>query len=115
MNATPPPPRRVPIARWLYLGLTVLGLIFPARRYATWLVENGPDAEAFVDALTANLISTGLTGTVFVLTSASLIFIFTECLARRDRLASVCIPITCVLGVGVGLPLYLYLRLRRRD
>ncbi|MEM8840818.1 MAG: DUF2834 domain-containing protein [Pseudomonadota bacterium] len=115
MTPSPAPPRRRPIARWLFLALALIGLILPARRYFAWLSENGLDGHALVAAVSANLVSRGLADTVFVLTAATLIYIVTECLARRDRLATICIPITCVLGVGVGLPFYLFLRLRRRD
>lgn len=114
MTPTPNPPRRPKIARWLYLVLAVVGLVLPAWRYATWLDQHGFDGAALIDAMTTNLISTGMTGTIIVLTAAALIFMFTECLARRDGVAVVCIPITCVLGVGVGLPFYLFLRQRTR-
>ncbi|MBY8976260.1 DUF2834 domain-containing protein [Rhodobacteraceae bacterium NNCM2] len=114
MTPAPAPPRRAPIARWLYLALAVAGLILPARRYYTWFAENGLSGEALYAAVTQNLIAMGMIGTVFVTTTATVIFIFTECLARRDGLAAICIPITCFLGVGVGLPFYLFLRQRRR-
>ncbi|MEM7668456.1 MAG: DUF2834 domain-containing protein [Pseudomonadota bacterium] len=114
MTPTPAPPRRPRVARWLYLILALLGLVLPARRYATWLSQNGFDGDALSAAMTANLITTGLTGTIMVVTAAVLVFIFTECLARRDGLAAICLPITCVLGVGVGLPFYLFLRQRSR-
>lgn len=101
--------------RACYLGLAIGGLIFPARRYGIWLLENEFDLSAMQAALTATPMAAGLTGTVFIATTATVLFIIAECRARRDPAAMMCVPLTLLFGVAFGLPLYLYLRQRQRD
>ncbi|MEM7506900.1 MAG: DUF2834 domain-containing protein [Pseudomonadota bacterium] len=115
MSLPPQPRQRFSWARASYLGLALCGLIFPARRYGAWLLENGFDVGALQVALTQTPITAGLTGTVFVVTTATVVFIVAECRARRDPAAMMCVPLTLLFGVAFGLPFYLYLRQRRRD
>ena len=106
---------RITFVRWCYLGLALGGLVFPARRYALWLLENGLDFSLMASAATQNALSAGLSSTVFIVTSAAILFILAECRARRDPSALMCVPLILVFGVAFGLPLYLFLRQRRRD
>lgn len=115
MNDLTRPRRRIAIARWIYLWLAFLGLIFPARRYLLWVAEHGFDPAPLIAELQHSALIAGISGTAMIVTTTAVIFICTECRARRDKTAMICIPLTLVLGVGFGLPLYLYMRQRARD
>ena len=96
----------------LYLVLALLGLAFPVRRFANWLAETGGDWTALVAVATANEPTRGMVDALIIVSTASVLFMIGECVARRDRVSIIAVPVTILLGPAVGLPLYLYLRLR---
>ena len=98
--------------RLSFLGLTLLALAFPVRRYVMWFTEYGFDWERLVAEVTITEPATGLVGSILIASVATIIFIIGEAVLRRDWLSLICVPITLIFGVGVGLPFYLYLRLR---
>lgn len=106
--------RRPIVARWVYLALAILGLAFPARLYASFFVHHGFDLHQTASVLGENLLITASVSAIAITTTATVVFIFTECLARRDPSAIYCIPLTLFFGIGFGLPFYLFIRLRRR-
>lgn len=97
----------------LFLLLALLGLAFPVRRFATWFAETGGDWPALIAIATANQPARGMVDALVIVSTAAVFFMIGECVARRDRVSAVAIPLTILLGPAVGLPLYLYLRLRR--
>lgn len=102
----------IDVSRTLYLGLTGLALVFPVRRFVTWVWENGLDLEALVAELTVSDPVRSVSVAVLIASMATIIFIVGEAFTRRDWWSLICVPVTLVFGVAVGLPLYLYLRLR---
>lgn len=98
--------------RLIYLGLALLALAFPVRRFAIWFDTHGPDFALLMQELTASDPAKGVTGAVIVASGATLVFIVGEATTRRDWFSFICVPVTLIFGVAVGLPLYLYLRLR---
>ncbi|MEM0943412.1 MAG: DUF2834 domain-containing protein [Pseudomonadota bacterium] len=108
------PRRRTALSRPIYLILALAGAAIPLRRYISWISENGFDGGAAMAAVSANGLTLGLGGTMLIVTLAVLVFIVTECAARRDEVAILAAPVTLVMGVAAGLPLYLFLRSRKR-
>ena len=100
------------VTRTLYLLLTLAALVFPVRRFVTWVWENGLDMQALVADLTATDPARSVSMAVLIASFATLIFIIGEAFTRRDWWSLICVPVTLIFGVAVGLPLYLYLRLR---
>lgn len=102
----------IDVSRTLYLGLTLVGLAFPVRRFVTWVWENGLDLQALVAELTVSDPVRSVSMAVLIASLATIVFIIGEAFTRRDWLSLICVPVTLVFGVAVGLPLYLYMRLR---
>ena len=100
------------VTRTLYLLLTLAALVFPVRRFITWVWENGLNVEALVAELSASDPVRSVSMAVLIASFATLIFIIGEAFTRRDWWSLICVPVTLIFGVAVGLPLYLYLRLR---
>lgn len=101
------------LSRTLYLLLALLGLVFPVRRFAQWFDSHGVDLALLTETLMGNLLTRGITDALIIVSTACIVFMVGECWLRRDRLSTIAIPTTLLLGPAVGLPLYLFLRLRR--
>ncbi len=100
-------------ARVIYLIFLVLGVIMPMPHYYVWFDRNPGGVLSFLDAASVNHASAGMATSLFVAGGVTVVWILSECAARRDRLGWIAAPITCLLGPSVGLPLYLLLRSRQ--
>ena len=102
-------------ARYVYLGLCVLGFVLPNAAFWPWLATYGLASRQFLADLSANGVSRffGLD----VALSALALILFVEFEGRRLGLRRRWMPIvgTCVIGVSFGLPLFLYQRQRHLD
>ncbi len=97
-------------ARYLFLGLCVVGLTLPNAAFWPWLATHGFAPRQFLTDLFANGVSSffGLD----VVLSAFALILFVELEGRRLGLRRRWLPIaaTCLVGVSFGLPLFLYQR-----
>ncbi|MCB1757528.1 MAG: DUF2834 domain-containing protein [Gammaproteobacteria bacterium] len=93
-----------------YLVLTLLGIALPYAAFLPWLLDNGPDLPALLNAVTANPISIFAWLDVLVSAIALIGFILVD--GQRNQVANRIWAIvgTLTVGVSCGLPLYLYLR-----
>ncbi|PID36463.1 MAG: K+-transporting ATPase, A chain [Rhodobacterales bacterium] len=98
--------------RWTYLGLAIIGAIWPMSHLLSWLLSDGENLRTMFAAWTANPAVTGLSVDLLVSGAALTIWILAETLVRRNWSALWAIPATFLIGVSCGLPLYLFLRTR---
>lgn len=98
-------------ARIIYLIFLVLGILMPMPHYWLFFRTHGGLAD-FLDAVSVNQATAAMAMSVLVTGAAFTVFVTAECIARRDRIAWVAAPVTCLLGPSVGVPLYLFLRSR---
>ncbi|MEM9813416.1 MAG: DUF2834 domain-containing protein [Pseudomonadota bacterium] len=102
--------------RITYLGLAVLGTVWPMFYFVRWFRENGWSiVEMASVAWHANDATTGLTYDLTVAALALTVFIIAEARARNDLMGLIAIPATLCIGVSCGLPLYLFIRSRPLD
>ncbi|MEP1535277.1 MAG: DUF2834 domain-containing protein [Paracoccaceae bacterium] len=105
----------MPRVRLIYLGLAIWGAIHPMFYFARWFKAEGFNLGRMVDAWQANDASSGLVWDLTIAAIALSVFVFAECIKRRDALGIMTIPATFGIGVSCGLPLYLFLRSRKSD
>ena len=98
--------------RIVYLVFLVLGIVMPMPHYWMWFDRNPGGIASFLDAASVNHASAAMAMSLFVAGAVTVVFTAAECVARRDRVGWVAVPVTVVLGPSVGLPLYLFLRSR---
>ena len=91
-----------------YLGMSIIGAIVPTIFALGWL-QNGGALTGLVVAWSA---SAGLMWNLIISALVLSIFAISECIARRDYLPLVALPVTVMIGLSCGLPLYLFLRTR---
>lgn len=101
--------------RWIYLGLAVIGTVWPMSYFLAWFRENGFSLSGMIEAWNVNAATSGLVWDLTIAAVALTVWILSETLRRRDFLSLVAIPATYFIGVSCGLPLYLYLRERHGD
>ncbi len=94
----------------LYLVLTLLGIALPYGAFLPWLVDNGIDIGAFIDAAIANPISVMAWFDVLVSAIALIAFIVVDGQRNQIRNRYLALIGTCTVGVSCGLPLYLFLK-----
>ena len=102
------------LAKWVYLGLAVIGIVIPMSIFLPWVWENGLAPQAFLAALNANPISRFFAWDLLIAGLAVLAWIVIEASRRRVAYAWGAARGTLCIGVSFGLPLYLYLRERAR-
>ncbi|WP_407494723.1 DUF2834 domain-containing protein [Pseudooceanicola sp. MF1-13] len=100
------------VLRILYLALAIWGAVHPMYYFVSWFGENGFDGAALVAAWTANDAVMGLSLDLVIAAIALILWILAEVAVRRNWVALLAIPATCLIGVSCGLPLYLFLRTR---
>jgi len=97
-------------ARYVFLGLCLMGLVIPNAGFLPWLATHGLAPRQCLADLFANGVSSffGLD----VILSALVLVVFVELEGRRLRLRHrwMAIAATCLVGVSLGLPLFLYQR-----
>ncbi len=98
--------------RWLYLMLAVWGTVHPMSYFAPWLMANGYDLMAMVDAWHVNAATSGLVWDLTIAAVTLTLFVLVESITRRNWIGLAAIPATFGIGVSCGLPLYLFLRSR---
>ena len=100
------------LLRLLYLLLAIWGVVHPMMYLGPWLMQNGLDVQALLDAWMVNEATSGLAIDLFISAIALTLWILAEVAVRRNWLALIAIPATFLIGVSCGLPLYLFLRTR---
>ena len=98
--------------RIAYLGLAVVGAVWPMAHFLAYLGSDGGSLPGMVALWTANDAVTGLALDLLIAGTALVVWCVAETLVRRNWIALVTIPATLLVGVSFGLPLYLYLRTR---
>lgn len=99
--------------RLIYLGLAVIGTIWPMRYFLQWFSENGFSISGMVDAWHANPATSGLVWDLTIAAAALVVWMLAEVYQRKDWwVLAICLPATFCIGVSCGLPLYLFLRAR---
>lgn len=101
--------------KWLYLALSIVGIVLPYTQFAPFLQEHGLDLRVFVGQLFSTHIG-GFFG-FDVIVSCVVLWIFVAIEGRRLGMKHLWVPIAASLGVGVSLalPLFLYLREKRLE
>lgn len=96
--------------RNIYLILCVLGVLLPYSQFVPFMLENGLNAELFIQEMLANRISRFFVLDVVVSAVVLLVLVFTE--GRRLGMKHLWAPVLGIfmVGVSLGLPLFLYLR-----
>lgn len=98
--------------RLLYLGLALLGAVWPMAHILTYLGGEGASLGGLVVAWTDGAAVRGLAADLLVTGGVLTLWIVAETSVRRNWSALIAIPATLCLGVSCGLPLYLFLRTR---
>ena len=101
------------VVRIIYLLFLVLGIVMPLPHYWAWFEQNPGGIASFLDAASVNHASAAMAMSLFVTGVVTTVFASAECIARRDRIGWIAVPVTVFLGPSVGLPLYLFLRSRQ--
>jgi hypothetical protein len=101
--------------RALWLGLAFWGAVHPMYYFVTYLMANGWDPMALIDAWFVNDSTRGLTWDLIISATVLTIWILAETAVRRNWQALLAIPATFCIGVSCGFPLYLWFRSRRID
>ncbi|MCY4287959.1 MAG: DUF2834 domain-containing protein [Aestuariivita sp.] len=100
--------------RWLYLILAAWGAIHPMSYFFPWLMANGYDFVAMLNAWHVNAATSGLVWDLTIAAITLTLFILVESITRRNWIGLAAIPATFGIGVSCGLPLYLFLRSQRQ-
>ena len=102
--------------RRIYLGLAIVGAIWPLLPILIWFAENGWSLARFQDDWQAYSDSfyfvSGLSGDLIIAEVTLGIWATAETLVRKNWSALWAIPVTFLVGISCGLPLYLFLRTR---
>ena len=98
--------------RALYLLLAIWGAVHPMLYLGPWLVKNGVNLQALLDAWMVNRASSALAVDLFIAAIALTLWILAEVAVRRNWIALWSIPATFLIGVSCGLPFYWFLRTR---
>lgn len=101
------------ILRLIYLGLAVVGAVWPMSYFIAWFNENTWSLSAMLDAWVVNLATEGMLYDLTVSAVATTVATLAHAVQKRDWRALVCIPATFGIGVSCGLPLLLWFRARR--
>jgi hypothetical protein len=96
--------------RYLYLILSVLGIILPYTQFVPWLLQHGFNIGLFFRELFANRISAFFATDVILSAIVLICFIHGE--GKRLRIRLLWLPTigTLIVGVSFGFPLFLFQR-----
>jgi Protein of unknown function DUF2834 len=99
----------------IYLGLCVLGALWPYLQFTKFVFDNGLDIRLFHDELFSSHASAFFVLDVVVSSIVLWVFVFAE--GRRLGMRHLWAPLIANVAVGVslGLPLFLYLRERELE
>src|SRR5215467_14130589 len=97
-------------ARYLYLILSVLGIVLPYSQFVPWLLEHGLNVGLFFRELFANRISAFFA--IDVILSAIVLICFIQSEGKRLQIRLLWLPTigTLIVGVSFGFPLFLFQR-----
>jgi hypothetical protein len=98
--------------RIVYLGLAVIGAVWPMSYFIAWFQANGWSLGGMLTAWHANDATSGLVYDLTIAAVTLTVWVIAEAVTRRDWLSLVAVPATYLVGVSLGLPLYLFLRSR---
>jgi len=98
--------------RIVFLGLAVVGAVWPMAYFVAWFQANGWSPGGMITAWHANDATSGLVYDLTIAAAALTVWILAEAVPRRDWPALAAVPATFLIGVSCGLPLYLFLRSR---
>ncbi|HJQ23454.1 MAG TPA: DUF2834 domain-containing protein [Blastocatellia bacterium] len=101
------------MTQYLYLLLSVLGVVLPYSQLLPFLREHGMNLPLLVEQLFANRVSAFFALDVVVSSAVLWVFVFVE--GRRRRMRHLWVYVLCnlLVGVSLALPLFLYVRERR--
>jgi len=102
--------------RKIYLGLAIIGAIWPFWPIFIWLAENGWSFPLLQDEWRGSsdsiYITSAINGEMLIAGVTLGVWVVGETYVRKNWSALWAVPITFLVGVNCGLPLYLFLRTR---
>ncbi|MDP3628397.1 MAG: DUF2834 domain-containing protein [Hydrogenophaga sp.] len=100
-------------ANRVLLCLALLGLIVPWYFNIGYVLEGGSFAPApFIAAVSANLLTTGITWDVYLAATAFSVWLLTDAGTAGVRRPWLYVALTFGIGLSFALPLYLFMRNR---